>query len=232
MLLYSSRSGHRALIVTRHPSRNTQPPPPPPPTTHPADTTYAGGVTWAGTGIQFSSDAAVVKGAIALLKQRNPRTKASADGVCVCGWVGLLRVGMGGCYVRRACGISSLHPANPTPPCLAAPSLPQVLVAVGGATYNGWDALNMPAIVKFVETFGLDGVDIDYEVRRRSVCVFMGGREGWRTCRELVGTRHLLPLPTPNPASCLIVNHSSSPPPRAARLLRLQLERCVSEVCH
>ena len=32
-------------------------------------------MTWSGTGIQFSSDAAVVKGAIALLKQRNPRAK-------------------------------------------------------------------------------------------------------------------------------------------------------------
>ncbi|PSC68420.1 chitinase, partial [Micractinium conductrix] len=39
------------------------------------DATYTGGVTWAGTGIQFSSDPAVVKGAVALLKQRNPRTK-------------------------------------------------------------------------------------------------------------------------------------------------------------
>lgn len=39
------------------------------------DATFPGGVTWAGTGIQFSSDPAVVKGAIALLKQRNPATK-------------------------------------------------------------------------------------------------------------------------------------------------------------
>ncbi|PSC67018.1 chitinase [Micractinium conductrix] len=77
------------------------------------DATYTGGVTWAGTGIQFSSDPAVVKGAVALLKQRNPRTK--------------------------------------------------VLVAVGGATYTAWDKLNAASIKRFVDEFGLDGVDIDYE---------------------------------------------------------------------
>ena len=32
-------------------------------------------MTFQGTGIQFNSDPEVVKGAIALLKQRNPRTK-------------------------------------------------------------------------------------------------------------------------------------------------------------
>lgn len=39
------------------------------------DATYSGGLTWAGTGLQFSSDPSVVKGAIALLKSRNPGTK-------------------------------------------------------------------------------------------------------------------------------------------------------------
>jgi chitinase len=77
------------------------------------DSSYSGGVTFAGTGIQFSSDASVVKDAIALLKARNPGTK--------------------------------------------------VLVAVGGATYNNWGAINVNAIASFVSAFGLDGVDIDYE---------------------------------------------------------------------
>ncbi len=39
-----------------------------------------------------------------------------------------------------------------------------MLVAVGGATYNNWAALNTAGIRRFVDTFGLDGVDIDYEV--------------------------------------------------------------------
>ena len=77
------------------------------------DATYSGGVTLANTGLQFSSDAQVIKDAIKLLKQRNPDTK--------------------------------------------------VLVAVGGATYTNFQSLNMNAIVKFVNEFGLDGVDIDFE---------------------------------------------------------------------
>lgn len=46
-----------------------------------ADATYSGGATWSGTGVQFSSDASVVKGAIALLKQKNPRTKVRREAV-------------------------------------------------------------------------------------------------------------------------------------------------------
>ena len=82
-----------------------------------ADTTYSSGagVTWAGTGIQFSSEASVIKDAIALLKKANPGT--------------------------------------------------MVLVAVGGATYTNWGALNAAGIASFVQTFSLDGVDIDFEVR-------------------------------------------------------------------
>jgi chitinase len=67
----------------------------------PSDTSYPGGTTFQGTGIQFSSDPSVVKGAIALLKQRNPATKVliavggatysnwgqvGPNGV-LCGWV-------------------------------------------------------------------------------------------------------------------------------------------------
>lgn len=80
-----------------------------------ADASYAGGIIWQGTGVQFSSNADVVKGAIAILKQKNPATK--------------------------------------------------VLIAVGGATYTNWAGMNTAAIKKFVDDFGLDGVDIDYEVR-------------------------------------------------------------------
>ena len=37
-------------------------------------------------------------------------------------------------------------------------------MAVGGATYTAWDKLNAASIKRFVDEFGLDGVDIDYEV--------------------------------------------------------------------
>ena len=39
------------------------------------DSSYTGGVTFAGTGLDFSSDASVIKDSIALLKSRNPKTK-------------------------------------------------------------------------------------------------------------------------------------------------------------
>ncbi|KAH7620133.1 hypothetical protein NADE_008407 [Nannochloris sp. 'desiccata'] len=39
------------------------------------DSTYTGGVTFSGTGLDFSSDPLVIKSAIALLKARNPNTK-------------------------------------------------------------------------------------------------------------------------------------------------------------
>lgn len=42
------------------------------------------------------------------------------------------------------------------------PSL-QILLAVGGATYHEWHALNTQALVSLVNDLGLDGIDIDYE---------------------------------------------------------------------
>lgn len=78
------------------------------------DSTYPGGVTFAGTGLDFSSPAQVVKDSIALLKAKNPSTR--------------------------------------------------VLLSVGGASYgNSWTNLNAAAAANFVQTFGLDGIDIDFE---------------------------------------------------------------------
>jgi hypothetical protein len=39
----------------------------------------------------------------------------------------------------------------------------RVLLSVGGAAYRRWSRLALPAIVAFVQDFGLDGVDIDFE---------------------------------------------------------------------
>ncbi|MFJ3601087.1 glycosyl hydrolase family 18 protein [Streptomyces sp. NPDC090126] len=72
-----------------------------------------GSLSFQGTGIQFSSDPAVVRDAVAVLRQRNP-------------------------------GV-------------------EVLVGIGGATYNNWSGLNVAAIADFVSDFGLDGVNVDYE---------------------------------------------------------------------
>ena len=77
------------------------------------ETSYDGGLTFQGTGLDFSSSPSVVKDSISLLKKRNPGVK--------------------------------------------------VLIAVGGATYTNFKSLNAAAIRKFVDEFGFDGVDLDYE---------------------------------------------------------------------
>lgn len=39
----------------------------------------------------------------------------------------------------------------------------KVLLAVGGASYTNWAGLNVAGVTAFVNEFGLDGVDIDFE---------------------------------------------------------------------
>ncbi len=60
------------------------------------DTRYKGGVTFAGTGLQFSSDASVIKQSIITLKQRNPGTKVlvAVGGATYHGWSQLNAVGI------------------------------------------------------------------------------------------------------------------------------------------
>jgi chitinase len=53
----------------------------------------------------------------------------------------------------------------------------KVLVSVGGATYSNWKRLNVKAIRKFVKTFGLDGVDVDFEPT--NPCEAAGLVEAW-----------------------------------------------------
>eukprot|EP00889_Picochlorum_renovo_P005883 jgi/Picre1/32913/NNA_008242.t1 len=79
------------------------------------DSTYAGGLTFEGTGLQFKSSPSVMRDAIRILKERNPETR--------------------------------------------------VFLSVGGATYDNWTGLNAAAAALFVEEFGLDGIDIDFEPR-------------------------------------------------------------------
>jgi chitinase len=39
----------------------------------------------------------------------------------------------------------------------------KVFVSIGGETYSSWDKLNAPVVAHFVDDFGLDGVDVDFE---------------------------------------------------------------------
>jgi chitinase len=50
--------------------------------------------------------------------------------------------------------VKALHAAHPGT---------RVLVSVGGATYPSWSSFNPQAVAAFVNDFGLDGVDLDYE---------------------------------------------------------------------
>ena len=52
----------------------------------------------------------------------------------------------------------------------------KVLVAVGGATYHNFAALNTKAIADVVEDFGFDGVDIDYEPFNNGQCSSTNGQ--------------------------------------------------------
>jgi chitinase len=112
------------------------------------DSTYTGGVTFAGTGLDFSSDAAVIKAAIALLKSRNPNTK--------------------------------------------------VLVAVGGATYTSFNNLNAAAVAQFVNAFGLDGVDLDYEPTNPN-CSNFGPNLSCTTDTEYINSVKALRTALPRP---------------------------------
>jgi len=50
--------------------------------------------------------------------------------------------------------VKALHAAHPGT---------RVLVSVGGATYPSWSSFNPSSVAAFVNDFGLDGVDLDYE---------------------------------------------------------------------
>ncbi|MEH2433027.1 MAG: glycoside hydrolase family 18 protein [Nostoc sp.] len=52
----------------------------------------------------------------------------------------------------------------------------KVLVAVGGATYQNFAALNTKAIADVVKDFGFDGVDIDYEPFNNGQCSSTNGQ--------------------------------------------------------
>ena len=62
----------------------------------------------------------------------------------------------------------------------------KVLVAVGGATYTNWNAMNTNAIVSFIKDFCLDGVDIDYEPSNPN-CQASGGKVTCATDAEYIG---------------------------------------------
>ena len=126
------------------------------------DTTYSGGVTLAGTGLQFSSDAQVVKASIAILKQRNPGVKVLVAVVCF-----VITSMLYPTSILRLVHIW-LYTCSQLLKILENIFSPNLQ---GGATYNGWANLNPSGIAAFVNEFGLDGVDIDYEPQQANCYV-------------------------------------------------------------
>lgn len=60
----------------------------------------------------------------------------------------------------------------------------KVLVAVGGATYQNFAALNTKAVADVVKDFGFDGVDIDYEPFNNGQCSSSNGQVSCTTDAE------------------------------------------------
>ncbi|KDD72533.1 hypothetical protein H632_c3224p0, partial [Helicosporidium sp. ATCC 50920] len=74
----------------------------------------------------------------------------------------------------------------------------KVLVAVGGATYTNWNALNANAVANFVRTFGLDGVDIDFEPSSNS-CSNVNGQMQCTTDAQYINIIRSLRQALPRP---------------------------------
>ncbi|KDD72609.1 hypothetical protein H632_c3129p0, partial [Helicosporidium sp. ATCC 50920] len=74
----------------------------------------------------------------------------------------------------------------------------KVLIAVGGATYTGWRNLNGAAIAKFVQAFGLDGVDVDYEPSSTS-CGLQNGQMRCSTDDEYIAAIRSIRAAVPRP---------------------------------
>jgi chitinase len=74
----------------------------------------------------------------------------------------------------------------------------KVLVAVGGATYTNFGSTNVQAIARFVQDFGLDGVDIDFEPSNPG-CTASGGQVSCQSDQQYINVvnslRNALPRP-------------------------------------
>ncbi|RAL26162.1 carbohydrate-binding protein [Thermoflavimicrobium daqui] len=62
----------------------------------------------------------------------------------------------------------------------------KVIASVGGATYWNWDKVNFKDLKRFVDDFGLDGIDLDYEPNRSFGCKQNNGKVSCETDAEYV----------------------------------------------
>ena len=75
----------------------------------------------------------------------------------------------------------------------------KLLVAVGGATYTNWQALDAAALARFVTDYKLDGVDVDFEPANPA-CAARGGVVSCASDAQLVAAVDALRKALPRPA--------------------------------
>src|SRR5579883_2115806 len=85
--------------------------------------------------------------------------------------------------------VAALHASHPNT---------KVIVSVGGATYPSWSSFNAAPIAAFVNDFGLDGVDIDYEPSNPG-CTNGGGTVSCPSDAEYVGVINAMRAALPRP---------------------------------
>ena len=74
----------------------------------------------------------------------------------------------------------------------------KILISVGGGSYVNWGSLNEGAVAKFVEDYGLDGVDIDYEPWT-SDCTSNAGKVSCKTDAEFISIVNRFRAAIPSP---------------------------------
>ena len=80
-----------------------------------------------------------------------------------------------------------------------------MLVAVCGATYQNFAALNTEAIADVVKDFGFDGVDIDYEPFNKGQCSSSNGQVTCTTDTEYLRIVNEIRQAVPRPYLVTVV---------------------------
>jgi len=75
----------------------------------------------------------------------------------------------------------------------------RIMLGVGGSAYLNWDRLDPDAIRRFVQDFGLDGVDIDYEPKEPGCAVRTDKDIACRSDRETIRIVEALRAALPRP---------------------------------
>jgi chitinase len=166
------------------------PPPPPPPTPPSGDKLFVGYYqSWSDGWKANGADTTLAKLPgyvnVVCLSFMSPNTQYVAGSGSL-GGTGL-SFPYDGPTLRDA--VKTLHQRNPGT---------RVLISVGGATYPNWASFNPQAVAAFVNDFGLDGVDLDYEPAN-AACTSNGGSVSCPSDNEYVNVVDAMRAAMPRP---------------------------------